>query len=161
MASQLRYGRPGQTVTSMRENQCSLEEAGGSVTLVDVPGHPRLRENIREKYAARAKSVVFVIDAKEFKDRSREQAECVPALPPRPAASICAALPRPRPDPAARVALVSLLLNILDDSDFRSRSLLVACNKVRATSPLASNLLACAGRQLIAAMGVPSSRTMT
>ena len=81
MASQLRYGQPGQTVTSMRENQCSLEEAGGSVTLVDVPGHPRLRENIREKYAARAKSVVFVIDAKEFKDRSREQAECVPALP--------------------------------------------------------------------------------
>ena len=63
MASQLRYGRPVQTVTSMRENQCSLEEAGGSVTLVDVPGHPRLRENIREKYAARAKSVVFVIES--------------------------------------------------------------------------------------------------
>jgi len=167
LASQLRYGRPVQTVTSMRENQCSLEEAGGSVTLVDVPGHPRLRENIREKYAARAKSVVFVIDAKEFKDRSREQAECVPALPCPPhridrLRRTAAALPRPRPDPAARVALVSLLLNILDDSDFRSRSLLVACNKVRASLPAGiQTRWRVLDAQLIAAMGVPASRTMT
>ena len=73
-----------------------------------------------------------------------------------------AALPRPRPDPAARVALVSLLLNILDDSDFRSRSLLVACNKVRASLP--AGIQTCwrvLDAQLIAAMGVPSSRTTT
>ena len=74
----------------------------------------------------------------------------------------CAALPRPRPDPAARVALASLLLNILDDSDFRSRSLLVACNKVRASLPAGiQTRWRVLDAQLIAAMGVPSSRTTT
>lgn len=72
---QLHHGRMGQTLTSMIENQCSVTNGGKAVPLIDVPGHPRLREATREKYAARAKSVVFVIDSKEFKDTSRETAE--------------------------------------------------------------------------------------
>jgi len=72
---QLHWGRMGQTLTSMCENQCSVTNGGKAVPLIDVPGHPRLRESIREKYASRAKSVVFVIDAKDFKDTSRETAE--------------------------------------------------------------------------------------
>ena len=74
---QLHFGRLRQTLTSMRENQCSIVDGGKSVPLIDVPGHARLRENIREKYAKQAKRVVFVIDAKEFKETSRETAECV------------------------------------------------------------------------------------
>lgn len=74
---QLQFGRVRQTVTSMMENQCSVVDKGTSVPLIDVPGHPRLRESIRGKYAKQAKRVVFVIDSKEFKDTSRETAEYV------------------------------------------------------------------------------------
>ena len=66
---QLQFGHVRQTLTSMVENQCSVGDR--KVPLIDVPGHPRLRESIRGKYARQAKRVVFVIDSKEFKDTSR------------------------------------------------------------------------------------------
>ena len=72
---QLQFGRMRQTLTSMTENKCSVGDR--AVPLIDVPGHPRLRESIRGKYAKQAKRVVFVIDSKEFKDTSRETAEYV------------------------------------------------------------------------------------
>ena len=72
---QLQFGHVRQTLTSMVENQCSVGDR--NVPLIDVPGHPRLRESIRGKYAKQAKRVVFVIDSKEFKDTSRETAEYV------------------------------------------------------------------------------------
>jgi len=74
-AVQLQFGRMRQTLTSMTENKCSVGDR--AVPLIDVHGHPRLRESIRGKYAKQAKRVVFVIDSKEFKDTSRETAECV------------------------------------------------------------------------------------
>ena len=82
MTSQLQFGHMRQTLTSMTENKCSVGDR--AVPLIDVPGHPRLRESIRGKYATQAKRVVFVIDSKEFKDTSRETAEyvaiCAPPL---------------------------------------------------------------------------------
>jgi signal recognition particle receptor subunit beta len=138
---QLHFGRLRQTLTSMRENQCSIVDGGKSVPLIDVPGHARLRENIREKYAKQAKRVVFVIDAKEFKETSRETAECVhlsrSILPLvllvrfRGRAHLISDTNgcRRRRLCLPCAACCSLLLNVLDDSDFRKRNLLVACNK--------------------------------
>jgi hypothetical protein len=45
------------------------------VALVDVPGHPRLRERIRKLFARRARNVVYVIDSKSFSAQSKENAE--------------------------------------------------------------------------------------
>ena len=70
---QLQFGNMRPTLTSLVENQCTVGDR--TVPLIDVPGHPRLRESIRGKYAKQAKRVVFVIDSKEFKDSSRETAE--------------------------------------------------------------------------------------
>jgi len=96
--TQLKYGQLGKTVTSMRENETILDatESVGSVRLVDIPGHPRLRKLIRA-FAGRARNVTFVIDSKSFSATSKENAD--------------------------------LLLNILDESEFRKRKMLIACNK--------------------------------
>jgi hypothetical protein len=91
----------------------------GSVRLVDIPGHPRLRKLIRA-FAGRARNVTFVIDSKSFSATSKENAEC--ALPPL----VCVVINNGASD-------LSLLLNILDESEFRKRKMLIACNKVCST----------------------------
>lgn len=44
------------------------------VTLVDVPGHPRVR-GAMERYADRAAGLVFVVDSVDFMPRKTEAAE--------------------------------------------------------------------------------------
>jgi hypothetical protein len=85
----------GGSVTSMEENtaRVALAAAPGkrprSVLLVDLPGHPRLRNRL-DVYAPAARALVFVVDGRDgvFLPGVRATAECAPA----PA---CAA---PRPD---------------------------------------------------------------
>lgn len=45
-----------------------------SVTLVDVPGHPRVR-GAMDRYADRAAGLVFVVDSVDFMPRKTEAAE--------------------------------------------------------------------------------------
>ena len=44
------------------------------ITLVDVPGHPRVR-GAMERYADRAAGLVFVVDSVDFMPRKTEAAE--------------------------------------------------------------------------------------
>lgn len=55
---------------------CSSLQSGktGSVRVVDVPGHPRVRSRF-EQYADRACGVVFVVDAVDFLPHKTEVAE--------------------------------------------------------------------------------------
>lgn len=43
-------------------------------TLVDVPGHPRVR-GVADRWADRAAGVVFVVDSVDFMPRKTEAAE--------------------------------------------------------------------------------------
>ncbi|KAI7841678.1 hypothetical protein COHA_004545 [Chlorella ohadii] len=70
------------TVASMQANEASgplaSEKASHPgarpVTLVDVPGHPRVR-GAMERYADRAAGLVFVVDSVDFMPRKTEAAE--------------------------------------------------------------------------------------
>ena len=55
---------------------CSSLQSGkaGSVRIVDVPGHPRVRIRF-EQYADRACGVVFLVDAVDFLPHKTEVAE--------------------------------------------------------------------------------------
>ena len=54
------------------EHTCA--QSGGGA-LIDVPGHPRLRDSIRQAFAARARNIVYVVDSKTFSEQSKENAE--------------------------------------------------------------------------------------
>lgn len=65
---------PGQTAAL----PCPAAAAQGSgarpVTLVDVPGHPRVRGKL-ESYLDHARGVVFVVDSVDFMPKKTETAE--------------------------------------------------------------------------------------
>lgn len=77
---QLRDGSPAaDTVASMQENQDTFplagEKAGAHpVTLVDVPGHPRVRGAF-ERHMGAAKGVVFLLDSVTFVPQKTDTAE--------------------------------------------------------------------------------------
>ena len=57
---------------------CQTASQGGKATtvqLVDVPGHPRVRQDF-ERYVAGARGIVFVVDALDFLPHKTETAEC-------------------------------------------------------------------------------------
>ncbi|CAM9335424.1 unnamed protein product [Chrysoparadoxa australica] len=58
-------GKGVETVTSMKPSQMALEQGTKTVTLVDFPGHQRLRPGLGEALA-RAAGVVFVIDCSDL-----------------------------------------------------------------------------------------------
>ena len=81
----------GGSVTSMAENVARVALRGGSrggggapraVTLVDLPGHPRLRARL-DAYAPAARALVFLVDGRDgaFLPACRETAECVGFAP--------------------------------------------------------------------------------
>lgn len=73
--TQLRFGVVKDTVTSLDINEGPIaDDAGGSVTVIDVPGHPRQQEALLPTLMPRAVCVVFVIDSKEFSSKSSENA---------------------------------------------------------------------------------------
>ncbi|KAN0123901.1 Signal recognition particle receptor beta subunit domain containing protein [Russula decolorans] len=60
--STLAYGQTLPSHTSLQTNTCVYSLTKKATTLVDVPGHPRIREQFRE-HLADAKAIVFVVDA--------------------------------------------------------------------------------------------------
>jgi signal recognition particle receptor subunit beta len=63
------------TVTSMKPSTLLLKSKEGrkNATLIDFPGHPRLRPQLIAEYIPRAKKIVFVLDSTNA--RLREAAE--------------------------------------------------------------------------------------
>jgi hypothetical protein len=58
---QLAYGQTLPSHTSLQTNTCAFSLNQKTTTLVDVPGHPRIRDQFRE-HLATAKAIVFVVD---------------------------------------------------------------------------------------------------
>jgi signal recognition particle receptor subunit beta len=67
------------TVTSIKPHTVQLKadsaKDGAGVSLVDFPGHPRLKSQLASDYLPRAKKVVFVLDAVSTMSKLREAAE--------------------------------------------------------------------------------------
>ncbi|KAH9966620.1 signal recognition particle receptor beta subunit-domain-containing protein [Russula dissimulans] len=59
--STLAYGQTFPSHTSLQTNTCVFP-SNKTITLVDVPGHPRIREQFRE-HLPDARAIVFVVDA--------------------------------------------------------------------------------------------------
>jgi len=60
--STLAYGQTLASHSSLQTNTCTLSLNKKSTTLVDVPGHPRVRAQFRE-HLPDARAIVFVVDA--------------------------------------------------------------------------------------------------
>ena len=75
LGMQLKHGKFVPTVTSMKEKfDGAIElEDGTALTVLDYPGHPRLRLQVQDFYPL-AKSIIFVIDAAD-KSAIRPSAE--------------------------------------------------------------------------------------
>jgi signal recognition particle receptor subunit beta len=72
-----------------------LREAGTGVSVIDMPGHVRLRHDMLASCAPRALGVVFVVDSSAFKKNPSDVAEYLyellsaPALQGRPFLLLC------------------------------------------------------------------------
>lgn len=74
----LQDGKTVPTVTSMKPHELKVSTSlNGSknVTVIDFPGHPRLRSHLASEYLARAKKIVFVVDSVNNVAKIREAAE--------------------------------------------------------------------------------------
>jgi len=77
LLSQLVSSKPVETYTSMKENVHLYTNVQGNVplTLVDIPGHERIRGPIVEKWAAGARGIIFVIDSNTVTKQVRDVTE--------------------------------------------------------------------------------------
>jgi signal recognition particle receptor subunit beta len=73
---QLVYGRTYATHTSLQVNSAVLElqPKKDFVRLVDIPGHPRVRDQFRD-YVSDAKAVAFVVDSNSISRNGAAVAE--------------------------------------------------------------------------------------
>lgn len=71
--SKIVFNKPRKSVTSLKENEATLEEL--NIKLVDLPGSDRLRNLYYESYRDQAKHVVFVLDSTTLKAKLREVSE--------------------------------------------------------------------------------------
>lgn len=78
---QLAYHQTLPTHTSLQVNSAVVSSASGQREhlVVDVPGHPRIRDQFKE-YIPDAKAVVFVVDASTISRNGPLVAECVNGL---------------------------------------------------------------------------------
>eukprot|EP00730_Choanoeca_flexa_P011242 TRINITY_DN24153_c0_g1_i1.p1 TRINITY_DN24153_c0_g1~~TRINITY_DN24153_c0_g1_i1.p1 ORF type:complete len:252 (+),score=69.96 TRINITY_DN24153_c0_g1_i1:39-758(+) len=68
------YGK--KTVTSIEANEAQLDLGDDrSVRIVDIPGHPRLAENVLQSHTKEAQAIVYVIDSASFNKEVRPVAE--------------------------------------------------------------------------------------
>jgi len=77
MFSQLLHAKPVETFASMQENSGVYEDHNTNkiLTVVDLPGHDRLRYAALDKYKDSALAVLYVIDASTIKQQIRDAAE--------------------------------------------------------------------------------------
>jgi len=64
-----------QTHTSIKENVGNYSSENGSLQIVDVPGHERVRGQIFDKYKAGACGIVYVVDSATLQKDVRDDAE--------------------------------------------------------------------------------------
>ncbi|KAI9446501.1 signal recognition particle receptor beta subunit-domain-containing protein [Lactarius indigo] len=72
--STLAFGQTFPSQTSLQTNTCAFSLNKKAVTLVDVPGHPRLRAEFRE-HLPDAKAIVFVVDSSDISRNGPSVAE--------------------------------------------------------------------------------------
>nr|CAG4638019.1 EOG090X0C7N [Chydorus sphaericus] len=74
--SQLVYKKAVDSFTSMKENVSTLNMGSkGVLTLVDVPGHERVRTRFLDSYKITARGIVFVLDSFTLSKDIRDVAE--------------------------------------------------------------------------------------
>jgi len=60
----------------MKENiskiEISIDDKKESVNLIDIPGHPKARVSLLEKYLKKTKKIIFMVDCSEFQVKSNE-----------------------------------------------------------------------------------------
>nr|CAG4635026.1 EOG090X0C7N [Alona affinis] len=74
--SQLIYRKAVESFTSMKENVAVRDIAGkGPLTIVDIPGHERVRQRFLDTYKVSARGIVFVLDSFSLSKDIRDVAE--------------------------------------------------------------------------------------
>ncbi|XP_046390243.1 signal recognition particle receptor subunit beta [Ischnura elegans] len=63
------------THTSMKENVGDFASKNGSLRLVDVPGHERIRNKFFDQYKSSARGIIYVIDSVNIQKELRDVAE--------------------------------------------------------------------------------------
>ncbi|PSN33114.1 hypothetical protein C0J52_23115 [Blattella germanica] len=64
-----------QTHTSVKENTGDYYGNGGSLKIIDIPGHERLRGKFFDDYKGLARGIVYVVDSSTFQKEIRDVAE--------------------------------------------------------------------------------------
>ncbi|KAH9063482.1 signal recognition particle receptor beta subunit-domain-containing protein [Lactarius vividus] len=72
--STLAFGQTFPSQTSLQTNTCAFSLNKKAITLVDVPGHPRLRAEFRE-HLPDARAIVFVVDSSDISRNGPSVAE--------------------------------------------------------------------------------------
>ncbi|XP_069677188.1 signal recognition particle receptor subunit beta [Periplaneta americana] len=73
--SQLLHNKYVQTHTSVKENIDEYIAGNGSLKVIDIPGHERLRGKFFDEYKAIARGIVYVVDSVTFQKDIRDVAE--------------------------------------------------------------------------------------
>ncbi|KAB0795475.1 hypothetical protein PPYR_12314 [Photinus pyralis] len=73
--SQLVHGKYVNTQTSMKENVGEYIVKSGSVRVIDIPGHERLRDRFFDQYKSAALGVIYMLDSATVQKDIRDTAE--------------------------------------------------------------------------------------
>jgi signal recognition particle receptor subunit beta len=68
-------GSEVETFTSLKENVGFLNVQSGTVRLVDLPGHERLRLRLLDAYKNSTKALVFLVDSSTIQKEIKDAAE--------------------------------------------------------------------------------------
>ncbi|KAK5645382.1 hypothetical protein RI129_006682 [Pyrocoelia pectoralis] len=73
--SQLVHGKYVSTQTSMKANVGDYVVKNGSVRIIDIPGHERLRDRFLDQYKTTARGVIYMLDSATVQKDVRDTAE--------------------------------------------------------------------------------------
>ena len=76
--NKLVFNKPKKSVTSLKENEASLDDL--NLKLVDLPGAERLRPRLWEQYREKARNVIFVVDSTTVSSKLRDLSEYLYSL---------------------------------------------------------------------------------
>ncbi|XP_013420918.1 signal recognition particle receptor subunit beta-like [Lingula anatina] len=80
MFSRLTANKYVETYTSIKENTGNYELTGdktGTLRMIDLPGHERLRSQYFDQYKASARGIMFVVDSASLQKDIKDVAECL------------------------------------------------------------------------------------
>lgn len=119
--SQLIYRESRETFTSIKENISEYIIEGGtkSISIVDIPGHERLRNRHFDQYKKFTKGIIYVVDSVTVQKDVRDVAEYVRINNFNNVQYFKCSFSN----------LFSFLYTILADASIKFTSILIACNK--------------------------------